>query len=90
MDTKTPPILLKHHQERKLQNKRLEKLATTSGDITLPPLTPLPNGNSRTKIKYSNSLWTHGAPNISNNQEYFKKRPYRYSLLLFVYSNYLK
>ncbi|KAK0182649.1 hypothetical protein PV327_000764 [Microctonus hyperodae] len=77
MDTKTPPILLKHHQERKFQNKRLEKTTTTSGDITLPPLTPLPNGNSRTKIKNSNSLWTHGAPNIANNQEHFKKRPYR-------------
>ncbi|XP_034942548.1 ankycorbin isoform X2 [Chelonus insularis] len=73
MDTKTPPIVSKHYE--KLPNKVDKRGSTKSADISLPPLTPLPN-NSRQKSKSLGTQWNKRVPCV-HNQERHKKRPFR-------------
>ncbi|XP_008555384.1 ankycorbin [Microplitis demolitor] len=76
MDTKTPPIAFKH-QEKKPQAFKADKSATKTGDVSLPPLTPLPNGSSHNRTKILGTQWNKRVPCVTKSQERTKKRPYR-------------
>ncbi|XP_074103433.1 uncharacterized protein LOC141530306 isoform X2 [Cotesia typhae] len=75
MDTKTPPIAFKH-QEKKVQACRADRTAK-AGDLSLPPLTPLPNGNAKNKSAVFGVQWNKRVPCVDKSQERTKKRPYR-------------
>lgn len=81
MDTKTPPIPLKHHLER--SNKFRTQNSGRQVQVSLPPLTPPPN--RRQRLKTPGSPWArtgYSAPgiypgNVHSNKGYQEERPYR-------------
>ncbi|XP_044583853.1 ankycorbin isoform X3 [Cotesia glomerata] len=75
MDTKTPPIAFKH-QEKNIQAFRADRTAK-AGDLSLPPLTPLPNGSAKNKSAIFGVQWNKRVPCVDKSQERTKKRPYR-------------
>ena len=79
MDTKTPPIPLKH-QERKEQHHHQRKDKSTE-PVVLPPLTPVPNRQQqqyRPKNSCTSIPWTRGPPFVDRNSDHQKRRPYKY------------
>ncbi|XP_023287770.1 ankycorbin [Orussus abietinus] len=68
MDTKTPPIPQKHHERP--QPKRQERV-----DVSLPPLTPIPNHRQRSKTP--GTTWSRGPPPVTRPLDQERERPYR-------------
>ncbi|XP_043505664.1 ankycorbin [Polistes fuscatus] len=69
MDTKTPPIPLKHPE--KVQAKKQERVA----DLFLPPL--IPSTNLRQKPKPVVNSWSYDVNYPTCHSNHHKKRPYR-------------